>query len=331
MTVRTKSRLLILLAMPLLPACSENPIPPVDEPEPTSPSPQEDLHFLSGSWTVQARRFLDDGTTQMLPGRSVITGSFDGHALKEVLSIAMPDGTVRETQSLIAERGNINYWVVARGDAGEGTFDVLGGAIGAGSGTFTSWDQSRPDGGRTRLRFTEAFADSFKVELTQSPDSGTTWNTSWQYTYTRGASAAPVGDVQNTCDTEEHHQFDFWLGDWQAMGASGQGGGTNDIRSRMGGCILEENWRGGASGTSFNMYDVRSELWYQVWTDTSGLLLLLKGVRDGDRMELTGTSGALHERITWFVLDDGRVRQRAESRVPQGVWSQSYDLIYTLR
>ena len=326
----------LVFSLLLTVACSGTPTDPVagDAPgdtPPQSPIPAKDLSFLPGEWSVQAVRVLDDGSTETHNGRSVISQSLGGRAIKEVLEIGMRDGSVLEMQALIAERATSGLWSISRGDASQGTFDVLEGGLVSGAGTFSSREGSRPDGGRARLRFSEAFSDNFKVEQEWSDDGGASWKASWRFTYVRGATSGPAGTRQNACDTEEHHAFDFWLGNWRAVGASGTGGGTNDIKSRLQGCILEENWVGGANGTSFNMYDVRSQLWYQVWVDTNGFLLFLQGTRSGDQMTMAGDAGGNGQRITWTDLGDGRVRQFGEAQGPAGNWNQSYDLIYSLR
>ena len=305
--------------------------PPVDDPGPATPQPATSLAFLPGQWTVSAVRFVDGAAVDTLGGVSTIGQSLNQRATKEVLRIGLADGTVAVMEALIARRASSDTWAIGRGDAAEGTFDVLQGGFASGAGTFVSQSESRPDGGLTRLRFSEAFQDSFVVHIDQSTDAGTSWASEWRFAYTRGAGTAPVGATVNACGTEGHRQFDFWLGNWNALGTNGQVNGTNDIRSRLGGCILEENWVSSPSGTSFNMYDVRTELWYQMWVDANGYLLTIQGTRDREQLSMSGTDGTLGQRITWTDLGDGRVRQFGETEQVSGVWTTAYDLTYALR
>ncbi|MEE4216757.1 MAG: hypothetical protein V2I48_04060 [Xanthomonadales bacterium] len=141
------------------------------------------------------------------------------------------------------------------------------------------------------------------------------------------------------CDTAEHHQFDFWLGDWN-VSADGLPAGTNSVQSIQGGCALQEHWKGsgigGISGTSFNIYDRDSGNWHQTWVDASGTLLQLDGglvdgvmVLEGKR-PAPGGAGATRHRIAWTPNPDGTVRQLWEaSQDDGGSWNVIFDGLYT--
>lgn len=120
------------------------------------------------------------------------------------------------------------------------------------------------------------------------------------------------------CCSEAYHQFDFWLGKWEVKLADGSVAGENRIEITQGGCALRESWtsaREGFTGTSLNFYNPATGLWEQVWVDNSGTVLKLKGGRKGNQMILSsealpgpdGREGV--NRITWTLLEDGRVRQ----------------------
>jgi hypothetical protein len=50
-------------------------------------------------------------------------------------------------------------------------------------------------------------------------------------------SAAPA-----TCDTPEHHQLDFWLGDWQVFdGTTNELVAVDHIEKHSEGCIIQQN------------------------------------------------------------------------------------------
>lgn len=330
--MRRGAALIAVCCAGMIVACGTDPIePPLDpDGDPTIPQFAADLDFLWGQWQVTAIRTAPDGSTATMDGRSVISRRLNGQAGTEVLRIAGPDGSVLEMQSLIARRGSGARWTIARGDGGEGTFDLLQGRFAAGTGTFVSRPDSRPDGGLTRVRIEEAFEDAFELTVEHSTDTGATWQASWQLAYARGASVNPVGTTFDACDTQEHHQFDFWLGDWNAFGTDGQLNGTSDIKSRLGGCIVEENWVQNPNGISFNMFDVRSELWYQLWVDAGGGVVALQGTREGDRLRMTGDGGGNPLRITWTPLANGNVRQFGEAQ-QNGVWATLYDLTYAPR
>ena len=315
-------------------ACGEDPRPMGPE-VPTGPTPEGSLSFLAGRWEVRSVTFEASGDSVVQDGFSHVTRELGGVAMKEVLTHVTGD-SLRATESLIVppRGGGGSSWMIARGDGETGTFDVVSGGFFSGSGTLTSRPGTRPDGGLTRLRFENAYLDSVRVTLEYSEDGGSSWTVERRHRYTRSAAQPPSLPPAAACTAEEHHQFDFWLGDWNAVGVSGQGGGRNDIRSLLNGCILEENWSGGAEGTSYNMFDVRTELWYQVWVDTSGLLLVLQGGSSlTDRMVLEGETvpGGQRQRISWIARSDGTVRQTGEVASAPGGWNVSYDLIYSLR
>ena len=141
------------------------------------------------------------------------------------------------------------------------------------------------------------------------------------------------------CDTTEHHQFDFWMGDWK-VSANGLPAGTNSVRSIQGGCALQENWKGsgvgGITGTSFNIYDRDRGLWHQTWVDASGTVLQLDGglvdgvmVLEGER-PVPGSAGTSLHRIAWTPNPDGSVRQLWEASQDDGEnWNVIFDGLYT--
>ena len=123
--------------------------------------------------------------------------------------------------------------------------------------------------------------------------------------------------------SEEHRQFDFWLGDWEVYTPSGQKAGTNSIQKIERGCIIFENWTGasGTTGRSFNFYDKVGGKWHQLWVDDQGNVLRLQGTyADGVldyRGETKGADGSItKERLRFFDQSPDRVRQ---------LWEQSYD------
>jgi Spy/CpxP family protein refolding chaperone len=150
----------------------------------------------------------------------------------------------------------------------------------------------------------------------------------------RGATPpAPAAPAPPRCDTPEHRQFDFWIGDWDVTNPAGARAGANSITSILDGCVLQEHWKGarGGEGTSFNLYDRTDHQWHQVWVDSSGSRLeLAGGLRDG-AMILSGVSvGATGERtlerITWTPLSGGRVRQLWEQSKDDGkTWTVAFD------
>jgi hypothetical protein len=149
--------------------------------------------------------------------------------------------------------------------------------------------------------------------------------------------AAAGQSPADPCASEQHRQFDFWLGTWEVTNAEGRVVGTNRISSILAGCVLMEEWEsaGPFAGKSFNIYDAASNRWHQTWVDNGGLLLELNGklvdgnmVLEGRRPGPDGTE-VLH-RITWKPLEGGEVRQMWDSSSDGGKsWATQFDGIYS--
>ena len=92
------------------------------------------------------------------------------------------------------------------------------------------------------------------------------------------------------CQSAEHRQFDFWLGEWEVFLPNGKKAGDNRIESISAGCALLENWtgNGGFSGKSINSYDSSDKRWHQSWVDSSGSRLELAGSYADRRMAHSG-------------------------------------------
>ena len=148
--------------------------------------------------------------------------------------------------------------------------------------------------------------------------------------------AIPAAHPAPPCASSEHHQFDFWIGDWQVRKPDGTFVGINRITQEYGGCVIHEHYVTGKgySGESLNAWDAARKAWHQTWVDSDGLLLMLDGRWDGKNMILEGLapspSGAMaKQRITWTPHGDGSVRQLWEAADDKGAWSVVFDGRYT--
>lgn len=135
------------------------------------------------------------------------------------------------------------------------------------------------------------------------------------------------------CAAEPYRAFDFWLGTWDVRDTSNTVVARNVITRSNRGCTMHEHYTttGAFTGQSVNAYDATRERWFQTWSDVSGTLLLLEGhsprpgvmVLEGDRRD---QQGPLHDRITWTLLPDGRVRQLWDSTRDRGAtWRIVFD------
>ena len=131
---------------------------------------------------------------------------------------------------------------------------------------------------------------------------------------------------QNPCNTDEHNQFNFWVGDWNVFNVQGKIIGTNKIVKMHNNCVMQENWESKTSankGTSYNYYNLVDKTWNQVWVDNSGYSLVLKGNLKDDSMILTSElvttkKGNYYNRLSWTRNDDGSVTQVWDYVNPKG-------------
>ncbi len=141
------------------------------------------------------------------------------------------------------------------------------------------------------------------------------------------------------CVAAPYRQFDFWIGDWEVLGADGAPVGDNVVTLEQEGCLLVEHWtalRGRSTGTSFNYYDVRDQKWHQVYLDNSGnagAFPPIEGTFTDPKMVLLSADvNNTLTRWTWFLLEPGKVKQMAELSTDHGTtWSIVWDSVYQKR
>ncbi|MGB8634570.1 MAG: hypothetical protein WCD66_13870 [Rhodanobacteraceae bacterium] len=139
------------------------------------------------------------------------------------------------------------------------------------------------------------------------------------------------------CEGAQHHQFDFWIGNWQVTNPAGKVVGHNRVERIENGCGIQENWRSttGVTGRSINAWSRQDGRWHQTWLGSGGMLLQLAGgLRDGSMVLEGKTAGAdgknVRQRISWTPQANGRVRQHwQQSRDGGESWTTVFDGLYT--
>lgn len=133
-------------------------------------------------------------------------------------------------------------------------------------------------------------------------------------------------------------EFDFWIGEWEVHDAGGNLAGRNSIRPAERGCVLVEKWSSatGGSGMSMNYLDHDAGEWVQVWIDSSGGQIEIRGGPTEEGMLLEGeihytaTDTTAPFRGLWTPLPDGRVRQFFEQSNDGGEsWVTWFEGFYT--
>ncbi len=149
-----------------------------------------------------------------------------------------------------------------------------------------------------------------------------------------------ISRAQNTscaCCTNSHAEFDFWVGNWEVTLPNGTKAGDNTIEKQHGGCVIKESWvsaAGNFTGTSFNFYNPRTDQWEQLWLDTAGTILKLKGNRQNNQMILRsepvvqedGTT--MVQQITYTLHEDGSIRQLWEILQDEVAVNVAFDGLY---
>jgi hypothetical protein len=133
------------------------------------------------------------------------------------------------------------------------------------------------------------------------------------------------------CDGQEFRQLDFWVGEWEVY-AQDRLVGWSRVEPILGGCVLLENWtgKGGSEGKSFNRYDAQTKRWEQTWVDNAGLSLVFRGKYDAtaQAMRFVADADSVQQRMTFYALPDGTVRQLWESAPPMGDFKTTFDGLY---
>jgi hypothetical protein len=146
-----------------------------------------------------------------------------------------------------------------------------------------------------------------------------------------------------TCDTPEHHQLDFWVGNWQVFdAATNQLVAFERVEKHSEGCIVQENLtfltdmyrRPGVkyrlAGIGINRFD--GETWLQMWADNQWGAIFLRGAPDADGNMVFVTVIPSRKRDVKLVYEsrhDGTVRiLQYIAPAGSGKWVKYGDLIY---
>jgi hypothetical protein len=146
-----------------------------------------------------------------------------------------------------------------------------------------------------------------------------------------------------TCDTPQHHQLDFWVGNWQVFdAATNQLVAFERVEKHSEGCIVQENLtfltdmyrRPGVkyrlAGIGVNRFD--GEHWLQMWADNQWGAIFLRGAPDADGNMVFVTVIPSRKRDVKLVYEnrpDGTVRiLQYVAPAGSGKWVKYGDLIY---
>jgi len=137
------------------------------------------------------------------------------------------------------------------------------------------------------------------------------------------------------CSTEQHRQFDFWVGEWQVKNINDEIVGNSKIEVISNDCALLENWKStrGTEGKSLNYYSILDNKWHQKWIGANGIPIEFFGTYNAEKKALeysgegVGQGGVpLLNKLTFYHLSDDYVRQLWEQSVDSGkTWTTVFD------
>jgi hypothetical protein len=135
----------------------------------------------------------------------------------------------------------------------------------------------------------------------------------------------------STCDTPQHHQFDFWLGSWQVFdAASNQLVAVDRIEKLAEGCIVEQSMtfvtdlyrRPGVKYrlAGIGLFRFDGAEWLQMWADNQWGSMVMTTVTPSRNRDV---------KEVWLKRSDGSV-ENLEYVAPagSGKWQKYGDLIY---
>ena len=138
------------------------------------------------------------------------------------------------------------------------------------------------------------------------------------------------------CDTPEHRQLDYWVGEWDVIDQkTNKKAGSSVIENRLDGCMIFESWTGTGpyKGHSFNLYNRETGKWQQIWVDSQGQRIDFVGELRADGMYYEGPfrsqGKAVQSRMKFLKMPEGKVRQTWEQSQDNGkTWAVLFDGLY---
>ena len=91
------------------------------------------------------------------------------------------------------------------------------------------------------------------------------------------------------CSQPEADQFDFWIGEWDAIYSDTLKPAFNRIVKPYNNCIIEENFSDpntGFKGKSVSGFNPKTKKWQQTWVDNQGAYIALTGEFKDGKMQL---------------------------------------------
>jgi hypothetical protein len=137
-------------------------------------------------------------------------------------------------------------------------------------------------------------------------------------------------------ETTPETQFDFWLGDWDAVWGANERG-ANRVERILEGRIIQEHFTAPEfTGISVSAFDTERQLWCQTWVDSNGTYLDFTGGFENGKMILMRDAivrgEACKQRMVWYDIESDRFLWNWERSDDGGqTWRVLWQIRYTRR
>jgi hypothetical protein len=148
-------------------------------------------------------------------------------------------------------------------------------------------------------------------------------------------------DSQKPCSSPEASQFDFWIGEWNVEWLNTDSiiaEGTNNVKSILGSCVIEENFSGKPGvnfmGKSFSVYNPVKKMWQQTWVDDQGGYMVFTGGMEDNKMilsrKISRDDKKLIQRMVFYNISKDEFDWNWESSKDNGVtWKLNWKIHYS--
>lgn len=176
---------------------------------------------------------------------------------------------------------------------------------------------------RSTIRWEPTDTGTVRQVWDLSTDGGQTTRPAFDGMYVRApdsdVAVAPARDAAR-CRTgvPAFRDLDWLVGQWRVQDTTGHAVGTSSVTVELGGCLLEERYRGsgGIERITYLQYDRFLKRWFAVSADNRGQFQELQGQIGDGGLVLAGPDGlAAAVRVTWSRVEGapaGRVQRRTE-------------------
>jgi hypothetical protein len=133
-----------------------------------------------------------------------------------------------------------------------------------------------------------------------------------------------AGQDAGPCAAAEHHQLDFWLGDWVISAPGGTGGSTSTVSLSLDQCVVVERWGDGKDHQGENLFGFSADdrSWHGFFADNRGRVhVFVNGKVASGVAEFRGPSTAEDGRA---VVNRVRIILDHPNKVEQ-IWEKSTD------